>query len=81
MRHLRRRRVVGDYLCQLYGPLAATPMTITIANNRIVACTSHNTQLQDDFGKYTTARKPDAGANSPSAPTSAHARDRPNRQD
>jgi leucyl aminopeptidase (aminopeptidase T) len=28
-------------------------MTITIANNRIVACTSSNTQLQDDFWEYT----------------------------
>jgi leucyl aminopeptidase (aminopeptidase T) len=45
--------VVGDYLCQRYGSLAATPMTITIANNRIVACTSSNTQLQDDFWEYT----------------------------
>jgi aminopeptidase len=43
--------VVGDYLCQRYGSLAATPMTITIANNRIVACT--NIQLQDDFWEYT----------------------------
>jgi leucyl aminopeptidase (aminopeptidase T) len=45
--------VVGDYLCHRYGALAATPMTITIANNRIVACTSSNTQLQDDFWEYT----------------------------
>jgi leucyl aminopeptidase (aminopeptidase T) len=45
--------VVGDYLCQRYGSLAATPMTITIAKNRIVACTSSNSQLQDDFWEYT----------------------------
>src|ERR1700756_1918234 len=45
--------VVGDYLCQRYGSLAGTPMTIAIANNRIVACTSSNTQLQDDFWEYT----------------------------
>jgi aminopeptidase len=45
--------VVGDYLCQRYGSLAATPLTITIANNRIVACTSSNGQLQDEFWEYT----------------------------
>jgi leucyl aminopeptidase (aminopeptidase T) len=45
--------VVGDYLCQRYGSLAASPMTITIAKNRIVACTSSNSQLQDDFWEYT----------------------------
>ena len=45
--------VVGDYLCQRYGALAATPMTITIAKNRIVACTSSNSQLQDEFWEYT----------------------------
>ncbi len=45
--------VVGDYLCQRYGALAATPLTLTIAQNRIVACTSSNTQLQDEFWEYT----------------------------
>jgi aminopeptidase len=45
--------VVGDYLCQRYGSLAPSPMTITIAKNRIVACTSSNSQLQDDFWEYT----------------------------
>ena len=45
--------VVGDYLCQRYGSLAASPMTITIAKNRIVASTSSNSQLQDDFWEYT----------------------------
>jgi aminopeptidase len=45
--------VVGDYLCQRYGSLAATPLTITIAKNRIVACTSSNGRLQDDFWEYT----------------------------
>ena len=45
--------VVGDYLCQRYGALAATPLTITIAKNRIVACTSSNSRLQDEFWEYT----------------------------
>jgi aminopeptidase len=45
--------VVGDYLCQRYGSLASTPLTITIAQNRIVACTSSSSQLQDEFWEYT----------------------------
>ena len=45
--------VVGDYLCQRYGSLKATPLTITIAKNRIVTCTSSNSRLQDDFWEYT----------------------------
>jgi leucyl aminopeptidase (aminopeptidase T) len=45
--------VMGDYLCQRYGSLAHTPLTITITNNRIVACTSSNNQLQDEFWEYT----------------------------
>jgi leucyl aminopeptidase (aminopeptidase T) len=45
--------VVGDYLCQRYGSLANTPLTITITNNRIVACTSSNSLLQDEFWEYT----------------------------
>jgi aminopeptidase len=45
--------VVGDYLCQRYGSLASSPLTITIARNRIIACTSSNSQLQDEFWEYT----------------------------
>ena len=45
--------VVGDYLCQRYGSLAFSPLTITIVKNRIVACTSSNGQLQDEFWEYT----------------------------
>jgi leucyl aminopeptidase (aminopeptidase T) len=45
--------VVGDYLCQRYGSLASSPLTLSIAKNRIVACTSSNSQLQDDFWEYT----------------------------
>ena len=45
--------VVGDYLCQRYGSLASSPLTITIAKNRIVACTSSNSQLEDEFWEYT----------------------------
>jgi aminopeptidase len=45
--------VVGDYLCQRYGSLASSPLTITIAKNRIIACTSSNSRLQDEFWEYT----------------------------
>ena len=45
--------VVGDWLCARYGLLAATPLTIEIAKNRIVSCTSTNKQLEQDFWAYT----------------------------
>lgn len=45
--------VVGDWLCARYGLLASTPLTIEIANNRIVRCKSTNKQLEADFWAYT----------------------------
>ena len=45
--------VVGDWLCARYGLLAATPLTIEIAANRIVSCISLNKQLEADFWAYT----------------------------
>jgi aminopeptidase len=45
--------VVGDWLCARYGLLASTPLTIQIAANRIVSCTSSNKQLEADFWAYT----------------------------
>jgi aminopeptidase len=45
--------VVGDWLCARYGLLAATPLTIEIAANRIVSCVSMNKQLEADFWAYT----------------------------
>ena len=36
--------VVGDWLCARYGLLHATPLTIEIASNRIVSCSSANEQ-------------------------------------
>ena len=45
--------VVGDWLCARYGLLAATPLTIQIAANRIVSCSSANKQLEADFWAYT----------------------------
>src|SRR5580692_9586598 len=45
--------VVGDWLCARYGLLAATPLTIEIAGNRIVSCASVNKRLEEDFWAYT----------------------------
>ena len=45
--------VVGDWLCARYGLLAETPLTIEIAKNRIVSCSSTNKQLEQDFWAYT----------------------------
>ncbi len=45
--------VVGDWLCARYGLLASTPLTIEIAANRIVSCSSTNKQLESDFWAYT----------------------------
>jgi aminopeptidase len=45
--------VVGDWLCARYGLLAAAPLTLEIAHNRIVSCTSSNQELERDFWTYT----------------------------
>ena len=45
--------VVGDWLCARYGLLESTPLTIQIAGNRIVSCSSANKQLEQDFWAYT----------------------------
>ena len=45
--------VVGDYLCAKFGDLKATPLTLTIASNRLVNAVSDNKELQDEFWQYT----------------------------
>ena len=45
--------VVGDYLCQRYGLLEETPLTIEIRENRIVSCESENGELREEFWAYT----------------------------
>jgi aminopeptidase len=45
--------VVGDWLCARYGLLQSSPLTIQIAGNRIVSCSSSNTRLEKDFWAYT----------------------------
>ncbi len=45
--------VVGDYLCEKYHSLAATPLTIRVKGNRLVEAHSENKELENDFWKYT----------------------------
>ena len=46
--------VVGDYLCQKYGDLRETPLTIEVENNRIRNLQSSNPDLVNEFGAYTS---------------------------
>jgi aminopeptidase len=46
--------VVGDYLCERYGDLKPNPLTIEVANNRIVDLRCENKELLDDFRAYTS---------------------------
>ncbi|MGI9089144.1 MAG: aminopeptidase [Chthoniobacterales bacterium] len=46
--------VVGDYLCQKYGDIEATPLTIEIENNRIRNLQCENKELLDEFRAYTS---------------------------
>jgi leucyl aminopeptidase (aminopeptidase T) len=45
--------VVGDYLCEKFGSLANTPLTLRVRDNRLVEAHSENKELEDDFWKYT----------------------------
>ena len=45
--------VVGDYLCEKFGSLAATPLTLHVRDNRLVEAFSENKVLEVDFWKYT----------------------------
>lgn len=45
--------VVGDWLCDRYGLLTDTPLTITIENSRLTGAHSPNQALRDDFWAYT----------------------------
>lgn len=46
--------VVGDYLCQKYGDIEATPLTIEIEENRIRNLQCENTELLEEFRAYTS---------------------------
>ncbi|HYB93417.1 MAG TPA: aminopeptidase [Vicinamibacterales bacterium] len=45
--------VVGDYLCEKFGYLAATPLTLRVRDNRLVEAHSEDKELESDFWKYT----------------------------
>ncbi|HEX4232560.1 MAG TPA: aminopeptidase [Bryobacteraceae bacterium] len=45
--------VVGDYLCWKFGDLEKTPLTIHVAQNRLVEVHSKNKALEGDFWEYT----------------------------
>ena len=45
--------VVGDWLCDQYGLLTKTPLTITIENSRLTGAASKNLRLREDFWRYT----------------------------
>ncbi len=45
--------VVGDWLCDRYGNLADSPLTLTVEKNRLVEASSPNAKLRDDFWRYT----------------------------
>jgi leucyl aminopeptidase (aminopeptidase T) len=45
--------VVGDFLCEKYHSLKATPLTLRVKNNRLVEAHSDNIELENDFWKYT----------------------------
>ncbi|MER3523423.1 MAG: aminopeptidase [Ignavibacteria bacterium] len=44
--------VVGDYLCTKFGDLKETPLTIEIANSRMVSASCANKELEREFWEY-----------------------------
>src|SRR5207302_4289212 len=44
--------VVGDYLCEKYGDLAKTPLTIKVVNSRLTEAHSANKDLEEEFWRY-----------------------------
>ena len=46
--------VVGDYLCQKYGDLEQTPLTIEIVDSRIKNLQCANKELLTEFARYTS---------------------------
>lgn len=45
--------VVGDYLCERFGNLEATPLTVEVRESRLVDSHSDNRELADAFWRYT----------------------------
>jgi leucyl aminopeptidase (aminopeptidase T) len=46
--------VVGDYLCEKYGDLQATPLIIEVKDNRIRKMSCDDKQLLEEFTAYTS---------------------------
>jgi leucyl aminopeptidase (aminopeptidase T) len=44
--------VVGDYLCEKYGDLGNTPLTIRVRESRLTETHCENKQLEDEFWRY-----------------------------
>src|SRR5882724_2529808 len=44
--------VVGDYLCEKYGDLGETPLTIRIEGSRLMEAHSTNKELEEEFWRY-----------------------------
>lgn len=44
--------VVGDYLCEKYGDLRETPLTIEVRGNRLREAHSANKELESEFWRY-----------------------------
>jgi leucyl aminopeptidase (aminopeptidase T) len=44
--------VVGDYLCEKYGDLQATPLTLEISGNRLRSASSPHKDLETEFWQY-----------------------------
>jgi aminopeptidase len=45
--------VVGDYLCEKFGDLKGSPLTIRVKGNRLTDAYSDNKELKRDFWSYT----------------------------
>ena len=45
--------VVGDYLCERFGSLQDTPLTVRVKNNRLTEAFSTNKELETAFWTYT----------------------------
>ena len=45
--------VVGDFLCEKFGSLQRSPLTLRVKNNRLVDASSDNKELASDFWSYT----------------------------
>jgi leucyl aminopeptidase (aminopeptidase T) len=45
--------VVGDFLCEKFGSLAKTPLTLRVRDNRLIEAHCDNQELENDFWAYT----------------------------